>query len=595
MAETTSTPALTFHDARVPPLESGRYSLQIHQTTSGPNGVEEGTQPPSTSTFTFEVNGPRFRIPQQDIVACYPPASSDGDYTGSYAHVELARATLPWERSAVTEADPPVPWLALLVFGAPRVQVADASTPSGTQPSSDIDAVVRPQPTTGKELDQPAMLIQVRRSLLPADSRVLRSRCHVRGGGSVPDEHAFVVSERPLAAGRWSAHLVSVEEQYTSGDGLAATEDFVELVSLTTWSFTTEGESFEHRMNGLDRGEIRLPGAGPSPQVDGTEPLDHGHVPLAHLLRDGSQTYSWYRGPLLPWAPDDVGRAESVLPARHSDHLLRIDPRNGLIDVSYAAAWELGRMLTLRNERVAVALHQWKLSHHRASHAEGERQADRDGNHAATFHPMVGRHPDWTETEPAFPGSVANWLGSLGRLENLPFNYLVPDERMLPVDSLRFFHLDSDWIACLLDGAFSIGRTLAVESWADDRHRDVRLAEHLNPPASAGFLLRSSIVSEWPGLIVEASRADGTPCDVVRLDRLSPDLLLGLFAVPDAPPESVAWVDFSLHPGTLHLAEPSTNRADESSSSGAAFAANRESTGPKIRVIGGLTANSAVA
>ena len=50
------------------------------------------------------------------------------------------------------------------------------------------------------------------------------------------------------------------------------------------------------------------------------------------------------------------------------------------------------------------------------------------------------------------------WFANLAMLEGVPFNYLVPDERMLPPESIRFFHVDQDWIDALIDGAFSIGR-----------------------------------------------------------------------------------------------------------------------------------------
>jgi len=39
---------------------------------------------------------------------------------------------------------------------------------------------------------------------------------------------------------------------------------------------------------------------------------------------------------------------------------VRYDSTSGLFDVSYAAAWELGRMLTLQNQRLAVELFNWK-------------------------------------------------------------------------------------------------------------------------------------------------------------------------------------------------------------------------------------------
>ena len=55
------------------------------------------------------------------------------------------------------------------------------------------------------------------------------------------------------------------------------------------------------------------------------------------------------------------------------------------------------------------------------------------------------------------PQTLVDWLTRLGLLEGVPFNYLVPDEAMLPPESLRFFYLDPNWTSALLDGAMSIG------------------------------------------------------------------------------------------------------------------------------------------
>ena len=52
-------------------------------------------------------------------------------------------------------------------------------------------------------------------------------------------------------------------------------------------------------------------------------------------------------------------------------------------------------------------------------------------------------------------------------LEGIPFHYLVPDERLLPPESLKFFVVDPAWLAALRDGAFSIGRVLPGDRVAD--------------------------------------------------------------------------------------------------------------------------------
>jgi hypothetical protein len=126
----------------------------------------------------------------------------------------------------------------------------------------------------------------------------------------------------------------------------------------------------------------------------------------------------------------------------------------------------------------------------------------------------------------------------------------VPDQRMLPAESVRFFHVDQGWIRVLLDGASTIGlhtsRDLAAHRLiAADLYqavlRNVRNPRRRTRPgeletatcdgpalAAAGMLMRSSLVAGWPGLTIGASNADG-PLEALRIDHLSPSILLVLW------------------------------------------------------------------
>jgi hypothetical protein len=163
---------------------------------------------------------------------------------------------------------------------------------------------------------------------------------------------------------------------------------------------------------------------------------------------------------------------------------------------------------------------------------------------------------------PELPAAVRGWLARLKLLYGVPIQYLVPDEGMLPPESIRFFYLDDNWVDALVDGAFSLGRTLtvdaetaslgldravapAVDAQSDDASAGIRAAG-LGVPAPgvsfqtvAGFLLRSAVVAAYPGLGVNAYPRGGTPADgetvlldILRLERLGPrsDTLLCLVA-----------------------------------------------------------------
>jgi hypothetical protein len=170
-----------------------------------------------------------------------------------------------------------------------------------------------------------------------------------------------------------------------------------------------------------------------------------GCVALPHALRQGNETISWYHGPLTPGR----NKAKDIeLPIRSADELLLYNKEDGMFDVSYATAWELGRLLTLQNTRVAVDLFNWKRAH---AHEEQLETAEGFLAHLPYEKP---------KTDLELPATVTAWFNDLALLHGLPFSYLVPDERMLPLESIRFFWLDWRWIECLLDGAFSVGRAM---------------------------------------------------------------------------------------------------------------------------------------
>lgn len=150
---------------------------------------------------------------------------------------------------------------------------------------------------------------------------------------------------------------------------------------------------------------------------------------------------------------------------------------------------------------------------------------------------------------------VAAWIAKKQLLHDVPFNHLVPDPAMLPEESLRVFYIDQNWLDVLTDGALSIGIqgskdafvTQAMRGVIDDAVKtniqtlragipgtstgDVEAASAAE--AMSGMLIRSAMVSGWPGLQVDASYK-GQALKILRMDHLSNDVLLVIFLdVPD--------------------------------------------------------------
>jgi hypothetical protein len=148
-------------------------------------------------------------------------------------------------------------------------------------------------------------------------------------GKPMGDEQAIIVGNRLGARGAIStAHLVSVEGRY-SNDGFdfqgAGDDDFVRLVSLTSWSFACadEKQDFKRLLTNANRtpATLRLPPSSTAPQTDNEkyaeQCLQEGFVPLPHHLRQGGKTASFYHGPLVPGQNNtEIAKSGLSLPAR---------------------------------------------------------------------------------------------------------------------------------------------------------------------------------------------------------------------------------------------------------------------------------------
>ena len=197
------------------------------------------------------------------------------------------------------------------------------------------------------------------------------------------------------------------------------------------------------------------------------------------------------------------------------------------------------------------------------------------------------------------PQPLQDWLARLHLLKGVPFAYLVPDEAMLPPESIRFFTLDEGWMACLLDGAMSIGRTLGRNPDQPMRALEVGatghaapLARHATPglraratglpaaPAPApqgpitGFLLRSRLVSGTPGMGVNVYPKGHTPADHDRDPKVDIQLLDILRYEPLGAASDVliclvsgeAWqVDIHQPPEQLHYGMDTVSQAPDGS------------------------------
>lgn len=136
-------------------------------------------------------------------------------------------------------------------------------------------------------------------------------------------------------------------------------------------------------------------------------------------------------------------------------------------------------------------------------------------------------------TKVQIPARLLQWLIDLRLLRHVPLAYLVPDPQLLPVESIRFFHVDRTWADRVIDGALSAGDIGTVDmTFTASTLTKIRklLDEALGVGDSpiTGMLIRSELVERWPDLIVQPLPADKVT--VIRQDVLSESIMIVLFA-----------------------------------------------------------------
>jgi hypothetical protein len=521
-----------FIDFHRPVLTDGDYLVTSTVTVKG-HTLKGQVQPsPYEAAQKLRVGGPIHPLQPSDIVSVFPPEGSLGDHSTVLPHAMLTRPTLPWERLGDGKD---APWLGLLL-------VCDDDLGAPLAFKSEI--LVRNGPRV-ETVELPNSLLQ---AIAPHRSD-LGLLTHVREAADTGRESAVVVCQRlPSAGSRNSCLLVALEGRYTGGDEMTLDQgSTTRLVVLERWSFSCVApqKSFVGLMAHIKEGAgtLRVP---PTTLPIAQEVVASGTVALPAHLRGGSRTAGWYRGPCIAVeAAADRPPAADPWHASTADALIRFDAGNGIFDLSYAAAWEIGRLLGLASKSFARAISVYRR---RLARSEYAAVLNSSASYIALLQPA-------TPPTHELPAELPAMRIRLSRLEGLPFVYLVPDERALPSESFRFFRIDGHWIEAMIAGAFSLGRAHP----ADMRREHALRPAAVDQPAVCGFFLRSEVVAGWPGLEIEGvPKGGGEPIAPLRREKLSPTILLVLFD------REIERIDMHLHQESLHLGlTPKTGGAFE--------------------------------
>lgn len=529
-----------------PPLDDGSYSITVTQEFSNLGAGNE--EHPHKLIIDFEVAGEQISLKPAEFYALYPPANSSGRYAQMIPMVVLNRSTLPWERSAQKDAgegEVKHPWLALICFNE-KSEVADSVMIN--RKSLTLDQVTDPdlKNVLPDNVKEKVLICELTRTshandfdykwgvqVLVPPFDTLSTFAHVREKG---EGKQAVILGKPIPPPdpdrpdqQYNMYLISVEGRYDASGKFIRSDPSknVQFICLKHWRFQDQesGLSFEQKAKQVSYGYLSLPTLEYPKQSATNQFLQSGFVPLKHRMRTGAQSVSWYRSPLLPAPPAQKMKNFVATPVPSADALMLFDRNSGLFDVSYAAAWELGRLLALKSKDFSIGLYSWKRRH-----AQAWRKIEQE----ELFPHLPGTQHD-PGPESKLPQKLEDWLAGLSRLEGVPFNYLVPDEKLLPADgegALRIFYLDQLWVRYLLDGAFSIGRVGEADFQKDHKLADLSTVisdQKYGKSIVSGYLLRSELVAAFPGLQIEAFDKKGNLLQSHVEKKHSPSIMMGLY------------------------------------------------------------------
>jgi hypothetical protein len=241
--------------------------------------------------------------------------------------------------------------------------------------------------------------------------------------------------------------------------------------------------------------------------------------------------------PLITEAPTNTDNpARTSIPVHASQLILK--GNSGEEDTSYAAAYELGRLMAINDVDFSTEFYKWKDETAKAKRIEYLKSI---GGYKNILHLPLTDTPQAND----IPKHVKDKFDSWKQLKGIPFRYLIPDPELLPNESIRFFQVDHNWVNAFVCGAFSIGHTVETDLTEE-------LTDLFQNTLITGFLVNSLVVKAWPDFEVDAydhvTHGENleTTLKLIRKDNLDASIQLRLH-------EGVTQqLNFHLHPGKMH-------------------------------------------
>ncbi len=358
-----------------PPLSNGAYQILAEQEITEPNKDK------FSSTLEFLVSGRHFTLPETEVYSVYPPADAQGCYRNSVAHITMWNKAFPWENRIQANGrnhTQNAPFVTLLSIaeneGAYLKEMTVKELIATGKNKTNIFYPLSKIPSSASETEQDTvkvleMPVSLFCQLAPSEeeaallAHVKKVDMYYKADDLIDQDGMFSV----ITAGRFipsadlqeqtalksSHYLVSLEGYHDYLPGGACLEklkayQFVRLACFYSWNVYSQDSGdadFKKIIKNLDCCAFG--------QKDAKSfMVKHGYVPLEHVTRSGEKTVSLYGSPLSGSKPNK----ETFTAEYDADGRIIYVADYGIFDMSYACAWQMGRLMALHQKSIALEL-----------------------------------------------------------------------------------------------------------------------------------------------------------------------------------------------------------------------------------------------
>ncbi|KAK2465664.1 hypothetical protein APHAL10511_002208 [Amanita phalloides] len=386
----------------------------------------------------------------------------------------------------------------------------------------------------------------------------------------------------PAQPKRCVVHLVSLDWIHRIPASALTSNKRAALISLFSWTYDcippgtiTFGEVM--KTVGQNSGLYRTPDTIRNRMSNNRmkDRLGDGYTLVRYRVQTGEESVALMRGPLAPYTDPDT--TWMGVHSNTGEDLKIIDTELGIIDISYCAAWQLGKSLAMADQGFCAALFRIRADAHDTASKRAKEDALSQNIEAITSERVIGSLPQhFADMKQLFkkrpnrrrwdrpfliqssyqhlakkdPGSVEshlrrrvgqlalatdgshytelkdpistdwdlvlNWIVDKLYLERIPPWYLIPDPSWLPAESIRFFYIDRKWLSALVDGALSVANHLDAQDKVRQAIKD-QLLKYLNEDIHPNLKHPPQIPSY--GFYMRSVVVDALPDLIVRAPR----------------------------------------------------------------------------